>query len=135
TALVGVGYFFVWTAFGMAAFPLGVVLAAVVVAEPVPRSCRQRHRSPPFFFPAPWCLNQHSSISVRKPQCHLRFPIPNAPGMAPSAAWRRKVLGGMPSALAASVKPIDRRLSRGERIICPPSFRTLVPCIRGPFRQ
>jgi predicted metal-binding membrane protein len=29
TALVGVGYFFVWIAFGMAAFPLGVALAAV----------------------------------------------------------------------------------------------------------
>jgi predicted metal-binding membrane protein len=29
TALVGIGYFFVWTAFGMAAFPLGVALAAV----------------------------------------------------------------------------------------------------------
>src|SRR5437867_9049829 len=29
TALVGVGYFFVWTVFGMAAFPLGVALAAV----------------------------------------------------------------------------------------------------------
>jgi hypothetical protein len=29
TALVGVGYLFVWTVFGMAAFPLGVALAAV----------------------------------------------------------------------------------------------------------
>ena len=29
TALVGLGYFFVWTAFGMAAFPLGVALTAV----------------------------------------------------------------------------------------------------------
>src|SRR5215475_12364787 len=29
TTLVGVGYFFVWTVFGMAAFPLGVALAAV----------------------------------------------------------------------------------------------------------
>ena len=29
TALVGVGYFFVWTVFGMAAFPLGLALAAV----------------------------------------------------------------------------------------------------------
>jgi hypothetical protein len=29
TALVGAGYFFVWTVFGMAAFPLGVALAAV----------------------------------------------------------------------------------------------------------
>jgi len=29
TALVGVGYFFVWTVVGMAAFPLGVALAAV----------------------------------------------------------------------------------------------------------
>src|ERR1700735_4604993 len=28
TVLVGVGYFFVWTVFGMAAFPLGVALAA-----------------------------------------------------------------------------------------------------------
>jgi predicted metal-binding membrane protein len=35
TALVGVGYFFVWTVFGMAAFPLGVALAApkISVAE------------------------------------------------------------------------------------------------------
>src|SRR3989442_4221464 len=30
TALVGVGYFFVWTAFGIAAFPLGVALARAV---------------------------------------------------------------------------------------------------------
>src|SRR5207245_2016149 len=29
TALVGVGYFFVWTVFGMAAFPLGVALATI----------------------------------------------------------------------------------------------------------
>jgi predicted metal-binding membrane protein len=29
TALVGVGYFVVWTVFGMAAYPLGVALAAV----------------------------------------------------------------------------------------------------------
>src|SRR5215213_2751655 len=35
TALVGVGYFWVWTAFGMAAFPLGVALAAVAMQQPV----------------------------------------------------------------------------------------------------
>jgi predicted metal-binding membrane protein len=34
TALVGVGYFFVWTVFGMAAFPLGVALAAVTMQWP-----------------------------------------------------------------------------------------------------
>ncbi|HJR59350.1 MAG TPA: DUF2182 domain-containing protein [Vicinamibacterales bacterium] len=34
TALVGAGYFFVWTAFGMAAFPLGVALAAVEMRQP-----------------------------------------------------------------------------------------------------
>jgi predicted metal-binding membrane protein len=34
TALVGVGYFFVWTMFGMAAFPLGVALAAVAMGQP-----------------------------------------------------------------------------------------------------
>ena len=34
TALVGVGYFSVWTAFGMAAFPLGVALAAVEMRQP-----------------------------------------------------------------------------------------------------
>ena len=34
TALVGVGYFFVWTVFGMAAFPLGVVLAAIEMQLP-----------------------------------------------------------------------------------------------------
>jgi len=30
---VGEGYFFVWTVFGMAAFPLGVALAAVRLAS------------------------------------------------------------------------------------------------------
>src|ERR1700719_3976758 len=34
TALVGVGYFFVWTVFGMAVFPLGVALAAVEMRMP-----------------------------------------------------------------------------------------------------
>jgi predicted metal-binding membrane protein len=34
TALVGVGYFFVWTVFGMVAFPLGVALAAVEMRLP-----------------------------------------------------------------------------------------------------
>ncbi len=34
TALVGAGYFFVWTMFGMAAFPLGAVLAAVEMQLP-----------------------------------------------------------------------------------------------------
>jgi len=34
TALVGMGYFFVWTLFGMTAFPLGVVLAAVEMQQP-----------------------------------------------------------------------------------------------------
>jgi predicted metal-binding membrane protein len=34
TALVGMGYFFVWTLFGMAAFPLGVSLAAVEMQRP-----------------------------------------------------------------------------------------------------
>jgi predicted metal-binding membrane protein len=34
TALVGVGYFFVWTVFGIAAFPLGVALAAIEMRQP-----------------------------------------------------------------------------------------------------
>jgi predicted metal-binding membrane protein len=34
TALVGAGYFFVWTVFGMAAFPLGIALAAVEMQQP-----------------------------------------------------------------------------------------------------
>ncbi len=34
TALVAVGYFFVWTAFGMAVFPLGVALAAIDMQVP-----------------------------------------------------------------------------------------------------
>jgi len=34
TAQVGVGYFLVWAAFGMAAFPLGVALAAVEMQVP-----------------------------------------------------------------------------------------------------
>src|SRR5918993_1299990 len=35
TALVGAGYFSVWTVIGMAAFPLGVVLAEVAMRQPV----------------------------------------------------------------------------------------------------
>jgi predicted metal-binding membrane protein len=35
TALVGVGYFLVWTVFGMAAFPLGVALATIEMQHPV----------------------------------------------------------------------------------------------------
>src|SRR5688572_19062931 len=34
TALVGVGYFVVWTVFGMAAFPLGVALATLEMQQP-----------------------------------------------------------------------------------------------------
>jgi predicted metal-binding membrane protein len=34
TALAAVGYFFVWAVFGMAAFPLGVALAAVAMQQP-----------------------------------------------------------------------------------------------------
>src|SRR5881409_746988 len=34
TALVGVGYFFVWAVFGMAAFPLGIALAAAEMRQP-----------------------------------------------------------------------------------------------------
>ena len=34
TALVGAGYFFVWTVIGMAAFPLGIALAAVEMQKP-----------------------------------------------------------------------------------------------------
>ena len=34
TALVAAGYFFVWTVFGMAVFPLGVALAAVAMQRP-----------------------------------------------------------------------------------------------------
>jgi predicted metal-binding membrane protein len=34
TALVGMGYFFVWAIVGMAAFPLGVVLATVEMQQP-----------------------------------------------------------------------------------------------------
>src|SRR5437667_12666637 len=34
TALVAVGYFVVWTVFGMAAYPLGVALAAVEMQQP-----------------------------------------------------------------------------------------------------
>jgi predicted metal-binding membrane protein len=34
TALMGVGYFFVWTGFGMAAFPLGAALASLAMQMP-----------------------------------------------------------------------------------------------------
>ena len=34
TAVMGVGYFFVWTVFGMAVFPLGIALAVVEMQQP-----------------------------------------------------------------------------------------------------
>src|SRR5450432_106659 len=34
TALVGLGYFFIWTVFGLVAFPLGVILATVEMQQP-----------------------------------------------------------------------------------------------------
>jgi predicted metal-binding membrane protein len=34
TAIVGAGYFFVWTAFGMVVFPLGAALAAIEMQQP-----------------------------------------------------------------------------------------------------
>ena len=34
TALVSIGYFFVWTVFGIAAFPLGAALAAIEMQQP-----------------------------------------------------------------------------------------------------
>ena len=34
TALVGMGYFFVWTVFGAAVFPLGVGLSAIAMRQP-----------------------------------------------------------------------------------------------------
>jgi predicted metal-binding membrane protein len=34
TAIVGVGYFVVWTAFGVVAYPLGVALAAIAMQQP-----------------------------------------------------------------------------------------------------
>jgi predicted metal-binding membrane protein len=34
TAIVGVGYFLVWSVFGMAAYPLGVALAAIEMEQP-----------------------------------------------------------------------------------------------------
>ncbi len=34
TTLVGVGYFFVWTVWGMAAFPIGAALAAIEMQQP-----------------------------------------------------------------------------------------------------
>jgi predicted metal-binding membrane protein len=61
TALVGVGYFFVWTVFGMAAFPLGVALAAVAMQQPAPArasSPRGRHITLP-------AAGRHRGAAVR----------------------------------------------------------------------
>jgi len=88
-------------------------------------------RGHPFLFPSPCRSSQDSSRSIRKRQCDLRFPIRNAPGITPSIAWRRRVRAAIPSSSAASVRPIDRLLSDGDRIICPPSVWTLAPCMRA----
>jgi hypothetical protein len=110
----------------------------ISMTKPLSACGWQHYRLPPFFLSTPWRSNQHSRRSVRNRQCDLRLPIRNAPGTAPSAACRRKVRVGMPSTRAASASPIERRLSRGERIICPPRFwpaLAVVSCIPGLLRQ
>src|SRR5258708_2968311 len=52
-ALVGFGYFSVWTVFGMAAFPLGVALAAMEMRLPPPPPTLPTPTAPPFLIPLP----------------------------------------------------------------------------------
>jgi predicted metal-binding membrane protein len=69
TALVGVGYFFVWTVFGMAAFPLGVGLAAIEMQQPA------LARAVPIAVGVPLsATGRHPGAAVR------RRPTPARPG-------------------------------------------------------
>jgi predicted metal-binding membrane protein len=93
TVLVGVGYFFVWTLFGMAAFPLGVALAALEMQQP------PLARAVPFAVAAVVLLaglNQLTAWKARQlaccreaPGCGRRLPADAA------TAWRHGVRLGV----------------------------------------
>jgi len=93
TALVGAGYFFVWTLFGLAAFPLGVALAAVEMQQPA------LARAVPFASGVAVLLAGALQLTVWKARClaccreapgHGR-PLPAGAG----TAWRHGVRLGL----------------------------------------
>ena len=85
TAIVGVGYFFVWTVFGLAAFPLGVALAAVEMQQPELARAVPIAAGVVVLMPAPSSSRRGrrvtSPIAGRRPGAAIRCrPTPARPG-------------------------------------------------------
>jgi predicted metal-binding membrane protein len=86
TALVGFGYFFVWTLLGMAAFPVGAALAAVEVQQPA------LARAVPLTVGVVVLIGgaiQFTAWKVRHLTCCCETLGPGRPN--PSMAWRHGV--------------------------------------------
>jgi predicted metal-binding membrane protein len=86
TVVVGVGYFFVWTLFGMAAFPLGVALVAFEMQQPllaraVPFAVGAVMLLAGLFQLTPWKARQLACCR-ESPACGLTLPADAG------AAWR-----------------------------------------------
>jgi hypothetical protein len=85
TVLVGAGYFFVWTGFGMAAFPLGVALAAVEMQQRLWRAPFQQRSASLSSSPARSNSARGRRVTLPAAQRHLgwairRQPTPARPG-------------------------------------------------------
>jgi predicted metal-binding membrane protein len=91
TALVGAGYFFVWTLFGMAVFPLGVALATVemqqsALARAVPTSIGVVVLTAGALQFAPWKLHHLACC---------REASPSGCALSPAFAWRHGLRHGL----------------------------------------
>ena len=82
TALVGAGYFFVWTVFGMAAFPLGVALAAVEM-QPAGAGARRTGRGR-------WGRPDRRRPPVHRVESASPRLLPGGTRARPHAAGRRR---------------------------------------------
>ena len=85
TALVGAGYFSVWTTWGIAAFPLGVVLAALEMRRPALSSAVPIAVGVVVVIAGAF---QFTAWKARQLDCCRDAPRPGAPSSGAAAAWR-----------------------------------------------
>ncbi|HEY3988438.1 MAG TPA: DUF2182 domain-containing protein [Acidobacteriaceae bacterium] len=92
TALVGAGYFSVWTTWGIAAFPLGVALAALEMRQPVLSSAVPIAVGVVVVIAGAF---QFTAWKARQLDCCRDAPRPGALSPGAAAAWRHGLRLGL----------------------------------------
>ena len=92
TALVGAGYFSVWTTWGIAAFPLGVALAALEMGQPALSSAVPTAVGVVVVIAGAF---QFTAWKARQLDCCRDAPGPGALSPTASAAWRHGMRLGL----------------------------------------